>query len=71
MAHEHLALANVCMLRRVTSRKARREGPTNMQSQMAGPFLFFEGRLVSPAQNACIQASDRALIMVSKERNFG
>jgi hypothetical protein len=33
-------------------------------------FSFFEGRLASAAQNASIQASDRALIMLPRARNF-
>jgi hypothetical protein len=52
MAQEPLAAANVSMLRRVTSRKARREDPANIQSQSGRAFSFFKGRLASAAQHA-------------------
>ena len=61
MAQEPLAAANVSMLRRVIYRKARREGPANVQSQSSRAFSFFKRRLASAAQHASIQASDRAL----------
>jgi hypothetical protein len=40
MAQEPLAAANVSMLRRVTSRKPRREGPPTRRAKVAGPFHF-------------------------------
>jgi hypothetical protein len=64
MARQQLAVANVSMLRRVP--QGAREGPANMQIQSGRAFSFFEGRLASVAQNASIQASDRALHHVAQ-----
>ncbi len=71
MAQEPLAAANVSMLRRVIYRKARREGPANVQSQSSRAFSFFKGRLASAAQHASIQQAIVPCIMLQMAHGFG
>jgi hypothetical protein len=70
MAQQQLAVA-ITFPCCVASRKARREGPANMQIQSDRAFSFFEGRLASAAQNASIKQAIVPCIMLPKAHNFG